>query len=342
MSKSRPNVTSFLSSSTKARQTQQDLSQAQAQIAQLEQELASERQRIESQIDSDKISHALVPIDQIQRRPYTSRREKDPQAFQELVHSIATYGFRGSIWLQRLPDGQLRLVAGETRLNAAIAAGLTEIAADIASVDDVTAVKLSRVENARRRNLNALDDTEELLYLLTLILQNSREQVKKLLYRYKNATEGNSSLETHLREKIESVFAEVAPELSITTFVSSRLPLLDLPEEVLAAYAAGQLEYTKAIVLGRIEDTELRHELLQETIEFGLSLSAIKQRIRPTSSRTVADKIEKLQGQVQGIDRKSFNKLSTEQRERLKRSLAQLAASLQEKMQELEDLETRG
>ena len=106
MSKSRPSVTSFLSTSTKARQTQQDLSQAQAQIVQLEQELAAERQRLESQIDSNKVFQAMVPIDQIQRRPYTSRREKDPQAFQELVHSIATYGFRGSIWLQRLPSGQ--------------------------------------------------------------------------------------------------------------------------------------------------------------------------------------------------------------------------------------------
>lgn len=339
MSKSRPSVTSFLSTSTKARQTQQDLSQAQAKITQLEQELAAQRQRLESQIDSNKISHALVPIDKILRRPYKSRREKDPQAFQELVHSIAQYGFRGSIWLQCLPDGQLRLVAGETRLEAAIAAGLTEITADITTVDDVTAVKLSRVENARRRNLNALDDTEELVYLLTLVLQQSREQVKKLLYRYKNAVEGNSSVEPHLREKIESVFVEVAPELSIMTFVSSRLPLLDLPEEVLAAYAAGQLEYTKAIVLGRIEDIELRHELLEETIQFGLSLSAIKQRIRPTSSRTVADKIEKLHGQIQGIERKSYCKLSTAQRERLKQSLAQLAASLAQKMQELENLE---
>lgn len=73
------------------------------------------------------------------------------------------------------------MIAGETRLDAAIATGLTEIPADIAEVDDITAVKLSRVENVRRRNLNVIDDTEELLYLLTLVLQQSREQVKKLL-----------------------------------------------------------------------------------------------------------------------------------------------------------------
>ena len=60
------------------------------------------------------------------------------------MHSIQTYGFRGAIWLQKLPDDTVRLIAGETRLDAAIAAGLTEITADIVTTDDLTAVKLSR------------------------------------------------------------------------------------------------------------------------------------------------------------------------------------------------------
>lgn len=335
MPTSRPSVSSFFSTSSKAQQTQQNLVEAHERIAQLEQELAAERQQIASQVGCAQISHATVPIEQIERRSYKSRREKDPQAFDELIHSITTYGFRGAIWLQRLPDGQLRLVAGETRLDAAIAAGLTEIPADIAEVDDITAVKLSRVENVRRRNLNALDDTEELLYLLTLVLQQSREQVKKLLYRYKNTAQGNSSIEPQIRNTIEALFAEVAPELEIATFVSSRLPLLDLPADVLEAYNAGQLEYTKAIVLGRIEDETKRRELLQETIEQGLSLSAIKQRIRPASPRTAVDKIEKLQGQIQGIDRKSLRQLSGEQRHQLQQTLTELEALVQQKLQEL-------
>jgi ParB family transcriptional regulator, chromosome partitioning protein len=52
------------------------------------------------------------------------------------VHSIQTYGFRGAIWLQKLPGESVRLIAGETRLDAAIAAGLTEITADIITTDD--------------------------------------------------------------------------------------------------------------------------------------------------------------------------------------------------------------
>lgn len=336
---SRPSVSSFLSTSSKALQTQQELVNAQRTIAQLEEELAAERQRIQSQVDGSQISHTKVPPEQILRRPYKSRREKDPQFFQELVDSIKNYGFRGSIWVQRLPGGELRLIAGETRLHAGIKAGLTEIPVDIVETDDITAVKLSRVENARRRSLNALDDTEELLYLLMVTLERSREETKKLLYRFKNAAEGNSSIDLQISETIQSVFDEVAPELGVKSFISSRLPLLELPEDVLEAYSSGQLEYTKAIELGRVEDKTIRQTLLRETMEEGLSLSALKARIRPTSTRTVIDKMEKLRAQIEGINQKSICKLSTDQRIQLKQTITGLETLLQQKLRELESLE---
>ncbi len=337
VNKSRPSVSSFLSTSSKALHTQQELAEAQERIAKLEEELVAERQRIQSQIDGSRISQATVSPSQILRRPYKSRREKDPKFFEELVASIKNYGFRGSIWVQRLPNGQLRLIAGETRLEAGIVAGLAEIPVDIVETDDITAVKLSRVENARRRNLNALDDTEELLYLLALTLGKSREETKKIMYRFKNAAEGNSSIDSQIKEKIEAVFHEVAPDLGVMTFVSSRLPLLELPENVLEAYIAGQLEYTKAVELGRIEDELVRQVLLRETIEQGLSLAALKARIRPTSPRTAIDRMEKLRGQIESINRKSFLKLPFEQRYQLKQTIKELEGLLQQKLKELEE-----
>jgi len=337
VNKSRPSVASFLSTSSRALQTQQELAEAQEQITKLEEELAAERQRLQIQLDGSRISQAAVPPSQILRRPYKSRREKDPKFFEELVASIKNYGFRGSIWVQRLPEGKLRLIAGETRLEAGIAAGLAEIPVDIVETDDLTAVKLSRVENARRRNLNALDDTEELLYLLALTLGKSREETKKMMYRFKNAAEGNSSIDSQTKEKIETVFHEVAPDLNVMTFVSSRLPLLELPENVLEAYIAGQLEYTKAVELGRIEDESVRQILLQETIEQGLSLSALKARIRPKSPPTTIDRIEKFRGQIESINRKAFLKLPLAQRQELKQTIKELEGLLKQKLKELEE-----
>lgn len=337
MSKTRPNVSTFLSGSNRALQTQQELVAAKEQIAELEKEIEAERQQIQSVLSGQKVSQASVPIAQILRRPYQSRREKDPQAFEALIQSIKLYGFRGAIWVQRLSNGQLRLIAGETRLDAAIEVGLTEIMVDIVKTDDITAVKLSRMENVRRRNLNALDDTEEILYLLTLVLKQQRDKVISLLYKFKNAIEGKSSLDPEIQGKIESIFQEVAPELGVMTFVTSRLPLLNLPNDVLKAYTAGKLQYTKAVELGRVEDEALRQELLSETIEQELSLAELKARIRPaTSPRTVADRMEKIRGQIKGINQKSVSKLSKEQRQQLKKTIEDLEILLQEKRKEIE------
>lgn len=334
--KPRPNVSSFLSTSAKALDTQQSLLEAQERIIALERELDNARQSLEKRVGLDKISHALVPIEEIARRPYQSRREKDPQKFAELLHSIKTYGFKGSIWLQRQPDGTLRLIAGETRLDAALEAGYTAISSDIADVDDITAVKLSRVENARRKDLNALDDTEELLYLLTLTLKKERAETIECLYRYKNASEGKSSIADRDRETIESVFSEVAPDISLSTFITSRLPLLKLPENILRAYNAGQLEYTKAMALSRVEDELQRQDLLEEVVDRGLSLSALKAKIAPTSGRTVIDKVNKIERQIDNLNPQSMAELSVEQRDRLKESLLGLKVSLQKKLKQLD------
>jgi ParB family transcriptional regulator, chromosome partitioning protein len=335
-SKPRPSVSSFLSTSTKAFDTEKSLQEAREKIDRLEEELNAARSSLEQRVGLDKLSQALVPIADIHRRPYLSRREKDPQKFAEIVHSIKTYGFKGSIWLQRRPDGTLRLIAGETRLDAAIEAGYTGIPADIADVDDITAVKLSRVENSRRKNLNALDDTEELLYLLTLTLGKNRTETIESLYRYKNAAEGKSSIASSERHTIENVFTEVAPDISLPTFVTSRLPLLKLPEDVLQAYNSGRLEYTKAMALSRIEDEAIREELLAEVIGEGLSLSALKAKIAPTSGKSVIDRVDKIGKQIDGLNSKSIAELSQEQREQLKQRLNGLKASLQKKLKELE------
>jgi ParB family transcriptional regulator, chromosome partitioning protein len=335
VNKKRPSAASFLSTSAKAHDTEKNLLDAQEKIISLEQELASASKRLQDQVGQDQVTKALVPINDISNRPYNSRREKDPQKFSEILHSIQTYGFRGSIWVQLCPDGTLRLIAGETRLNAAIAAGLQEISADVIKTNDITAVKLSRIENSRRKDLNALDDTEELIYLLMLTLQKDRTQTIECLYRYKNAAEGKSSITANEQEAIESTFAEVAPDISLKTFITSRLPLLNLPDDVLQAYNSGQLEYTKAMILGRVQEDEIRQNLIQEVVETGLSLAALKTKIKPTSGRTVIDRVKKVHQQIDGLNSKSITQMSAEQQEYLKESLLALKASVLKKLREL-------
>lgn len=331
----RPKVSSFVSTSSKARETKQNLVQAHERISELEEELKTSEKQLKKLVDESCVSQAKVEISEIQRRPYTSRRERDTNDFADLVSSIKTFGFLGSIWVQRLPGQKLRLIAGETRLDAAIEAGLTQIKVDIAEVDDITAVKLSRVENTRRKNLNALDDTEELLYLLSLVLQKSKKETIRCLYRYKNASEGKTKIDETVKSKIESTFLETAPELSIKTFVSSRLPLLELPSEVLEAYNTGQIEYTKAIFLSRITNTKLRSQLLEETINHNLSLAALKQKVKPADGDKAIDTITSLNSRLDTFSSKQISKLTKRQKSQVRKSVQELERKIQDILEQL-------
>ncbi len=68
--------------------------------------------------------------------------------------------------------------------------------------------------------------------------------------------------------------------MSWESFVSSRLPLLDLPEGVINALRQGRIEYTKASAIARIKDSSQRQALLEEAIQENLSLTQIKERIK--------------------------------------------------------------
>jgi ParB family chromosome partitioning protein len=63
------------------------------------------------------------------------------------------------------------------------------------------------------------------------------------------------------------------------SFTTKRLPLLNLPEEILMALRSGKLEYTKAQALARVKDDEVRQELLSRAIANDWSLSQIKEQI---------------------------------------------------------------
>ncbi len=84
-------------------------------------------------------------------------------------------------------------------------------------------------------------------------------------------------------EKIFSVIGRVTPD----SFRSHRLPLLNLPKDVLEILRQGQLEYTKARIIAQLKDEDQRHQLLVKTIEENLSVRDIKsyiQSVQPPKS----------------------------------------------------------
>ncbi|WP_375494363.1 ParB/RepB/Spo0J family partition protein [uncultured Nostoc sp.] len=63
------------------------------------------------------------------------------------------------------------------------------------------------------------------------------------------------------------------------SFVKNRLPLLNLPEDILDALREGSLEYTKAKAIAQIQKLDERVAFLEQALANNWSLSEIRQRI---------------------------------------------------------------
>ncbi|MEA5625773.1 ParB/RepB/Spo0J family partition protein [Nostoc sp. UHCC 0251] len=78
------------------------------------------------------------------------------------------------------------------------------------------------------------------------------------------------------------IVKEVFEGLGLMTwesFVKNRLPLLNLPEDILDALREGSLEYTKAKAIAQIQKLDERVAFLEQALANNWSLSEIRQRI---------------------------------------------------------------
>jgi ParB family chromosome partitioning protein len=83
---------------------------------------------------------------------------------------------------------------------------------------------------------------------------------------------------------VEGVFLGLGL-MTWASFVKNRLPLLNLPEDILSVLRQGTLEYTKAKVIATILDLDERVAFVEQAITNNWSLSEIKQRISEKKTR---------------------------------------------------------
>jgi ParB family chromosome partitioning protein len=179
------------------------------------------------------------------------------------------------------------LIAGERRYRAAQNAGLTEVPVIILEVDEASSVKLSLLENLQREDLNPVEETEGILHLLSWQLDCTTKEVVALLNRKAHLDKKKIELSDEDTENVfrkqwsivENVFNTVG-KLSAESFRVTRLPLLNMPADVLEVLRSGQMEYTKARVIATVKDEAIRANLLAEAIALKLSLVQIRDRIK--------------------------------------------------------------
>ena len=224
---------------------------------------------------------ATVNIDKIRLPAQQPRRYFDPEKLSQLVQSVKEHGILQPL-LVRAVNGEFELVAGERRLRAAKEAGLTEVPIITKELSDLQTLQIALLENLQREDLNPVEETEGILELLCMELDVNSGEVISILNQAANAKKRGLDLTENVSrqlEIIESVLLGVG-RFSAESFRTSRLPLLNFPDDVLEVLRQGQLEYTKARAIAKLKDDGERGELLDKVLNENLSLSEIKQLVK--------------------------------------------------------------
>ena len=220
-----------------------------------------------------------------------------PDKLEQLVRSVKQHGILEPLLVRPMPKNQYELVAGERRYRAAVALNLEQVPVVIKQLSDQEALQLALVENLQREDLNPVEETEGILQLLSLHLDSTELESRQLLYQMKNAVEKKKdqdgqrpaqkysardnvipNSDDEAEQTIQSVFAVLGQNWY--SFTCNRLPLLNLPEDILEALRSGKIEYTKAKAIARVKDEETRKQLLEDAIANSLSLNQIRSLIK--------------------------------------------------------------
>ncbi len=207
---------------------------------------------------------------------YQPRQYFDEKKLEELAQTIKAHGVLEPLLVRQLPrKNQYELVAGGRRYRAAKRAGLTEVPVIVRELNEEQALEIAIIENLQREDLNPVEETEGILHLLSKRLKLPWSEVSPLLHQLQKQVRGRAANNVIGSEKVEQVQGvfESLGLMEFDSFISNRLPLLNLPEDILEALRAGKIEYTKAKAIASVKDEAARTELLENAIANSLSLT---------------------------------------------------------------------
>jgi ParB family transcriptional regulator, chromosome partitioning protein len=231
------------------------------------------------------VAQSTVAISQITLPSKQPRRYFDPDRMAQLVQSVQEHGILEPLLV---------------RLRAAQEIGLEEVPIVAREFTDRQALQVALIENLQREDLNPVEETEAVMELLALALEVEQPEVVAILNQVANAQKRGLELTENVfrqHEQIEELLKGIG-RFTAQSFRSSRLPLLNLPEDVLETLRQGKLEYTKARAIAQVKDEPQRKKLLKQSVSKGLSLTEIKGQVAELKVADVPD-----DGTVSFVDR---------------------------------------
>ena len=172
----------------------------------------------------------FLPARSIRPNPAQPRKTFDENALSELTESIRCHGVIQPLSVRRTGTGY-ELIAGERRLRAAQAAGLSEIPCIVMTLDDAESGLVALVENLQRQDLHFID---EALGISRLIRSQklSQDQAARMLGKSQSAIANKLRLLRHSPEVLAAL-----REASLTERHARALLRLKTEPEKLAAIA---------------------------------------------------------------------------------------------------------
>jgi ParB family chromosome partitioning protein len=196
-------------------------------------------------------TQSQVLVEAIEQSPFQPRKGFDDDELSALSASIKSHGVLQPLVVRQVGD-RFQLVAGERRLRAARAAGLSSVPVTVVNFNDQQALEAALVENIQRSDLNAIEKAMGF---------------KDYLDRYHM---------TH--EQLATRLGLARP--TITNLVA----LLELPAELQNAVRVGQLTTGHAKVLKGITDPARQMQVSKEIIARGLSVHATEAFVKQSAA----------------------------------------------------------
>lgn len=185
------------------------------------------------------VSKLIIPDDDL-------RASVDTEEISELADSLREVGQLQSIGVVKQDDGNFRVVYGARRTRAFRELGWTHCEANIVKDDDEQTTKAKRlIENVQRVDLTFIEEA----YGLAAMIGDGEANVRELQRRT-----GKSR-----------------------GWITSRLEILDAPEDIQGAVQAGLLSAGVARELAQIADQQTRQFYVTAAIEHGCSIDVAKQ-----------------------------------------------------------------
>lgn len=208
----------------------------------------------------------------------------DPEEVEKIVASARKNGILEPLLVRPIPDSDRHeVVAGAKRYRAAQILKLQFVPVVIRDLNDEDALEIALVENFARSGLTDLEEADGVLKLLSMKLKMPVADVPPLLHRIQNQLRSRLVTNNVIGEDTIALVQFVLTSLGnikLDSFISNRLPLLNLPPDILEVLRQGKLDTSKAKAIARVQDSETRKELITVAIANQLSLSEIKEKIK--------------------------------------------------------------